>query len=45
MVVATEDKEILDDVRKNGKQAILTKKTIKQELIEFMKLYKNLLDK
>ena len=41
VVVATEDKEIIDDVKQNGGQAILTKNHIKQAQIEFMRLYKN----
>ena len=40
VVVATEDKEILDDVKQNGGQAILTKKNITLEPIEFMRLLK-----
>ena len=40
VVVATEDKEILDDVKQNGGQAILTKKNIKLEPIEFMRFLK-----
>ena len=43
VIVATEDQEIIDDVKKNGGQAILTKKNTKLEQIEFMKLYKNLI--
>ena len=42
VVVATEDQEIIDDVKKNGGQAILTQKNIKLERIEFMKPHKNL---
>ena len=41
VIVATEDQEIIDDVKQNGGQAILTKKIIKLGQIEFMKLYKN----
>ena len=41
VVVAAEDQEIVDDVVKNGGRAILTGKTIKQELIEFMRHCKN----
>ena len=41
VVVAAEDQEIVDDVVKNGGRAILTSKTIKQELIEFMRHCKN----
>ena len=36
--VATEDQEIIDDVHKNGGQAILTEMTHKTGQIEFMKL-------
>ena len=43
VIVATEDKEIMDDVKQNGGQAILTKKNTKLEQIEFTKLYKNLM--
>ena len=43
VIVATEDQEIIDDVKKNGGNAILTKKNIKLEQIEFTKLYKNLI--
>ena len=38
VLVATEDQEIIDDVKKNGGQAVLTKKNIKLAQIEFMKL-------
>ena len=40
MVVAAEDQEIIDDVKQNGGQAILTKIIIKQEQTEYMKLFK-----
>ena len=38
VIVATEDQEIINDVKQNGGQAILTKITTKLEQIEFMKL-------
>ena len=37
VIVAAEDKEIVEDVKTNGGNAILTSKKIKLELIEFMK--------
>ena len=43
VIVATEDQEIIDDVKKNGGQAVLTKKNMKLEQIEFMRFYRNLI--
>ena len=39
--VATGDVEIFKDITENGGKCILTKKNIKRELIEFLKLIKN----
>ena len=41
VIVAIEDQEIVEDVKKNGGQAIFTKTKLEQ--IEFTKLYKNLM--
>ena len=43
VIVATEDQEIIDDVKKNGGQAVLTKKNMKLEQIEFMRFCRNLI--
>ena len=43
VVVATEDQEIIDDVKKMEVKQSLRKISIKQVLIEFMKLYRNLI--
>ena len=40
VLVATENQEIIDDVKKNGGQAVLTVINIIQEQIEFMRPYK-----
>ena len=44
VIVATEDQEIIDDVKKNGGNAILTKKIIRQAPIEYMRLSINFIE-
>ena len=41
VIVATEDQEIIDDVKSNGFNAILTSNKHRQEQIEFTKHLKN----
>ena len=40
VIVAAEDQEIVDDVKRNGGQAILTKMSIKLAQIGFMRCFK-----